>query len=141
MFVLEGGSDTRPYVDVVSIMGMLTERDTAALFEQMPWAAMVRSLETNGIVAVNREFERVSGYARGEVLGKHPLEVGIYPNEEDFHRKVTELARIGKVQDRTIAFRKKSGELVDATHSAAIIPLDRQAFILVVFRDFKLRPA
>jgi PAS domain S-box-containing protein len=116
---------------------MLSRNDAGELFERMPWAAMVRSLETNEIVAVNREFERVSGYARGEVLGKHPLEVGIYPDERDFQRKVTELARTGKVQNRTIVFRTKNGEMLDATHSAAIVSLDKQAFILVVFRDFR----
>jgi hypothetical protein len=42
---------------------MLSRNDAGELFERMTWAARVRSLETNEIVAVNREFERVSGYA------------------------------------------------------------------------------
>ena len=113
--------------------------DLAQIFERMPWAAMVRSLDTNAIVVVNREFERISGYRRAEVLGKHPLEIGLYPNEDDFQQKVSELAQAGKVQDRVILLRKKDGEILEATHSAAVVPLFKQAFIVVVFRDFKAR--
>lgn len=118
---------------------MLSGEQARQLFERMPWAALVRSLEGDHIIAVNREFERISGYGQEELLGKHPLELDLYPDEQDFHRKVTELARIGKVQDRTIVFRTRSRELFDATYSAAIVWLDGQAFILVVYRDFKPR--
>jgi PAS domain S-box-containing protein len=118
---------------------MLSERDSAQLFDRMPFAAIVRALETNLVVAVNREFERATGYRRDELVGRHPSEIGLYPNERDFEQKVTRLSQEGKLLEATIAIRTKRGEILEATYAAAIIPLDRAAFILAVFRE--LRPA
>lgn len=122
-----------------ALSSLLSERDAAELFDRMPFPAIVRALETSRIVAVNREFERATGYRRDELLGRHPLDVGLYPDERDLDDKVTKLSQAGKLFDATIAIRTKSGEVLDATYAAAIVPLAREAFILAVFRE--LRPA
>lgn len=112
---------------------LLSEHDSAQLFYRMPFAALVRSLETTAIVAVNLELERATGYKAEELVGRNPIDAGIYVDRDDFDRKVTELARRGKLTDGTIAVRRKYGDVVQTSYSAAVIPLEARAYILVVF--------
>lgn len=112
---------------------LLSEHDSSQLFFLMPFAALVRSLDTAEIVAVNRELERVTGYRSDGLVGEHPVDAGLYVNEHDFNRKVTELALRGKVNDRIIDVRKKDGTVVETAYSAAVIPIERRAYVLVVF--------
>lgn len=72
----------------------------------------VQIVNTDGeMVFVNDAFERASGYAKEELLGKNPRVSGSGEHSEDFWRKMWEKITNGRTWIGEVANRRKSGEL------------------------------
>lgn len=78
--------------------------------------------ETDGTIRyVNTAFEKISGYARSEVVGKNPrlLQSGVH--DAGFYRKMWEAISHGEVWTGTFIDRRKNGEPYDV--DATIAPV------------------
>lgn len=73
---------------------------------------------------VNPAFERVTGYARDEVLGKTPAIVKSGEHDDDFYRNMWQMIKRGDVWSERVTNRKKDGGLIElvATISPVLCP-------------------
>jgi PAS domain S-box-containing protein len=84
---------------------------------------------------VNDGFCRATGYSREDVIGKTPVEIGIWVSQED-RQKYNELYnRDGYVRNFKSYFRKKTGEIIVGLLSGNTIELDDEACIINVNQD------
>jgi PAS domain S-box-containing protein len=106
-----------------------------AVFMNGPDALYTASLEEGRIIDVNSSFEAVFGYSRDEVIGKTPLELGLYADPAGRTGLLAELKAKGRIEDHEVEGRKKSGELFWCSLSVARMMLNGEAHIAGAIRD------
>jgi PAS domain S-box-containing protein len=107
-----------------------SEARLAKMIEASPEAITIAGIEDSVFLAVNPAAERLSGYARDEMIGRSAVEMGFWPGAEERERLVDDLRRNETVYGREIRLRRKDGELRDILASAALIELDGRKLIL-----------
>jgi PAS domain S-box-containing protein len=100
-----------------------------------PDAITLRSLPDRRYVEVNAAFERLTGFQSAEVLGKTPLELGIWVEEDARAETLKKLDLEGQVYDEEFRFRTKSGEIRWGQLSAVRLVLNNEPFMLSISHD------
>lgn len=77
-------------------------------FEASPVPTVISLRRDERYIAVNRAFERGSGFSRAEVLGKTTDELGLTPERSVIPRLLKEIENGGVVFNREIVFRGKT---------------------------------
>ncbi len=95
----------------------------------------VNRLSDSVFVECNESYLRNSGYARDELVGHTPAEVGIWADLHDREQLLDSLRRSGVCQNLEARFRKKNGEILWGLVSASLIDLDGERCILAITRD------
>ena len=108
----------------------LSEAKLATVFRASPCALVLMSLDGQ-FLDVNETFEAVSGYSRAEVLGRTSLELGLWGTPDERARVRAALLRDGRLKEREVRFRHKSGRLVDVLFSAEIVPVGGEPTVLM----------
>ncbi|MDU0460772.1 MAG: PocR ligand-binding domain-containing protein [Geobacteraceae bacterium] len=136
------------FVDLLVNMGLANERyaDTAVrlkkseekffkAFIATPAILAISSCAGGRLIEVNEAFERVCGFGRDEIVGRTPVELGIwnYPAASD--RVIETLRNGGVVRSVNIQFRTRTGELREGEYSAEIIDLNGEACLLSLVSD------
>jgi PAS domain S-box-containing protein len=111
------------------------EQIFAGALEAFPDAVVLRSLRTGTCVAVNREFERLSGYRREDVVGRTLGELDLWPDHGEFDDALAELVRDGSIRNREISYRTRAGELRHGLVSASVVELGEERYALAFGRD------
>ncbi|WP_161883475.1 PAS domain S-box protein [Deinococcus alpinitundrae] len=112
-----------------------SEERFARVFEAAPIAIVVSQLSTGHCLDVNPEFLRQSGYRREEVIGRTARDLNFWVNPlepQDVRRTLQEQ---GKVLDRELQFRLKSGAVADTTVSAVPVTINGEACLMTLIRD------
>jgi PAS domain S-box-containing protein len=112
-----------------------TQEKFAKAFRASPDFITISSLKTGRFVEVNESFLTASGYTRAEVLGKTVFELGAWADRLDRAQLQTLLAQYGRVKDKEIKLRKKSGDVMIALLSAEVIELDGEPHMLAITKD------
>ncbi len=68
-----------------------------SIFEKSPVIEMIVSITDNKIKEVNSYFEKITGYSRHEIIGKTPVEAGIYVLTE-YNRLVNEYSKADQIE-------------------------------------------
>gem|GEM_PF-1521712 len=91
-----------------------TQMEAQQRFERMfsanPALMAVTSIPANLFVDVNEAFLENTGYQRQEVIGRSPMDIAFFPDEEQaayFNRMIKTL---GRVRNQEIRIRRRSGE-------------------------------
>lgn len=87
------------------------------------------------LVDVNRAFEQEIGWLRAEVLGRSPVELGLWPAESTRVRLWTLLRSAGRIGNETIAYRTRSGETRQGRLTAETFRIDGHAFFLFILHQ------
>jgi PAS domain S-box-containing protein len=118
------------------------ERDSAAVrvrlqaaFRAFPDAVSITRASDGVLLEVNRGFEEVTGWTRGEVVGRSTAALAIWAIPEQREAMVAELAREGRVRDRPCDFRMRDGRTRRFLVSAEAIQVEGEACLLAVSRD------
>jgi len=90
-------------------------------------------------VDVNPEFTNLTGFSREEVVGRYVTDINTWAIPEDRTRLVSELKRIGHVENMETKFRCKDGTHVIALMSASIIHLNNEPHILLFSKNITAR--
>jgi PAS domain S-box-containing protein len=104
-------------------------------FQASPDFGVITTLDEGVFIEVNKAFERLSGFAREEVLGRPVEEIGIWENIEERRGLVDLLQRQGTVHNMEVRLRLRSGAVRTFMLSAEKIELEGNSCVLTVARD------
>ncbi|MFZ2908911.1 MAG: PAS domain S-box protein, partial [Candidatus Desulfobacillus denitrificans] len=116
-----------------------SEARFATLFRSNPEAIMLTTPEQGRILDVNDAFERVSGWARDEVVGRSSVELGFWAEPRDRARWLEIIRAQGFVRDFESMFVPKSGRPHPVQLSSTILDLAGERVILNFFLDITER--
>ncbi len=117
----------------------LSEEKFAKTFRNSPDAIALTSLATGQFVEVNESFLRLSGFSQTEIIGRKPLDLGIWVDATDRERYLGVLQKAGRVVGMETEFRKKSGEILCGLISGEFIEVQEQGYLLTVIFDITER--
>lgn len=111
-----------------------SETNLRKLYEASPASIAVLRMPERIFTEVNRTFERGSGYARAEVIGKTDLELGIWNDLALRDRFFDIIRRHGAVQSFNVDFRLPDGRVVPTLISAVQADIDGAPCIITMTR-------
>ncbi|CAM4395725.1 PAS domain S-box protein [Deinococcus marmoris] len=112
-----------------------SEERFARVFEASPVAIVVADLKSGHYLDVNAEFLRQSGYSREDVIGHTPFDLNIWVNLSELEDVGRTLQEEGKVLNREVQFRLKSGAVADTVISVVPVTIDGEACVATLIRD------
>jgi PAS domain S-box-containing protein len=108
-------------------------------FHASPAAIFITSLLEGRFVDVNETFCRLSGYTRGELIGRTSIELNMWEDPTDRRRIVELLAQrqsIPEIENRLI---RKNGEFRECVGSIEVIDVHGQECLLAILMDITER--
>jgi PAS domain S-box-containing protein len=111
------------------------ERNLRQVFDTSLVMFSVNRLSDFVFLEANQEFFDRSGFRPEEVIGRSPMEIGLWPLESDYRHFHERLLTDGRVRDYTGDFREKSGRLMSMLLSAVTIERDGETCFVVIGRD------
>ncbi|GIK23894.1 MAG: hypothetical protein BroJett006_01400 [Betaproteobacteria bacterium] len=112
-----------------------SEERFAKAFNANPNYATVSRLEDGRFVAVNKGFERLTGWKAQEALGRTALEIGLWAEPAEREELVRRLREAGEWHGFKVHFRKKSGEVILIEGSCVLAEIGGEQQIIGVGRD------
>jgi PAS domain S-box-containing protein len=117
----------------------LSEERFAKAFRASPIPMAINQLEQQRYIDVNESFEKMTGYAREELLGRtaSELEICVDPQRRaEMFKEIEEHKSVRNIQSK---LRTKSGKMRDTLVSAEMFSSGTQNFALVVSQDITER--
>ncbi|HVS32895.1 MAG TPA: ATP-binding protein [Thermoanaerobaculia bacterium] len=116
-----------------------SENKFSIAFERSPLALTITSLDDGRLVEVNEGFERLSGYTRGEAIGRPPDELGLWVDPETRAGRFA-LMRAGlPVQDIEARFRIRNGTELIGLVGSAVVEINGRPCVLSTVSDITER--
>ena len=112
-----------------------SEQTFSTLFAKAPFAIQLTKLPAGDIVEVNKEFEKLVGYSREELIGMTSLELNMYPDPETRARMAAEFHARGFIRNAELAFRTKSGDLRHLLVSTDFLDIRSEKLVLTTAQD------
>jgi len=112
-----------------------SERKFSSVFQQGPLAIAITSMQDQRYVEVNETYENLTGWSHDEVIGRTPLDIGLWvdpPQREEF---VKRLVADGAVRNIEVRVRRKDGQTRTTLGSSEIIECNGEPCALSVFAD------
>ena len=106
-----------------------------AVFGLSPTILCLTGLADGRIRDANDAFLRTSGYSREEILGRTPVELGLWVDPALRDEGIRELKAGGSVRNLECRFRVKNGDERVTVLSADIVQFDGEACILSALTD------
>ena len=113
----------------------ISEEKFSKAFRAGPDAIVLSTLAEGRILDVNYNFLRITGFARGETIGRTAFDLGIWLNPKDREQMVAILKRDGEVRDLEVRFQIKSGEVRTFVLAAHTIELEGVMCVITILRD------
>ncbi|MGH9936436.1 MAG: PAS domain S-box protein, partial [Blastocatellia bacterium] len=95
-----------------------SEERFAKAFRSSPDGLVISRLSDGAVLEVNDSFVSLSGYDRGELIGKRTIDLGLYVDPADRQRALAILKERNYVRDLEFEMKRKSGETRLITFSA-----------------------
>ncbi|MCH1913520.1 PAS domain S-box protein [Leptospira noguchii] len=111
------------------------------IFEMNPDTITLNDLQNGRYIQVNEHFSEMLEYSKEEVIGKIPLELGIWNSHKDREKVMEILEKDGIVRDYEVQFRKKSGKVVDILLSAKHLNIGDHQITIAIARDITQKKA
>ena len=112
-----------------------SEEKFSKAFHNSPDVMSITDLETSRYIEVNDAHEKIFGFKREEVLGRTPVELGIFQNCPEREEMMQSLKAQGRFTNREAHGRACDGRVVMLLHSAELIELGGRMCVLRVSHD------
>ncbi|GEM_PF-173093 len=116
-----------------------SEERFAKAFHSSPQPMSITTLDEGRYVDVNERFLEVSGYTRGEVIGRTSFDLNIWESPEARDEIVRPVKERGQVRNMETRFFTKSGEFRVLLSSVELIELGGQQCLLFASSDITER--
>jgi PAS domain S-box-containing protein len=113
----------------------LSESKFRKAFFASPDSITISSLATGELYEVNDGFLDLSGYDRDEVIGKSALDLELWPEAGDRKQMIEMLRSSGRIRNREVRFRDRTGAFHTCLLSVEIIDIYGEPCNLSVVRD------
>ena len=120
---------------------LVSEEKFSKAFRLGPDAITITTMADGRFLEVNDNFLRLTGFSRGEIVGRSSVELGLWTNPKDRHHIVALLKRSGEARDLEVRMSVKSGEVRTLQLSAHTIELSGQPCMIAIIRDVTDRRA
>jgi len=112
-----------------------SEAKFATVFRNCPEAISITTERDGLYIDVNEAFERITGFARGEVIGRSSLDLGLWADGLERQALVERLRRDVRVEGFLAHIRRRDGEVRIGQMSAERVEIDGRACLVVISRD------
>ena len=112
-----------------------SEEKFSTLFQASPVYIAFTALDDGCFLEVNDAFTEITGYQRKEVVGRTPVEIGLWPNPEERTRFINLAQQDGGFNEQEVKFLRKNGEPLFGLWSAEKIVLGGETCLISVLVD------
>lgn len=112
-----------------------SEEKFSKAFRSSPVEIAITTLEEGRYLEANESVERNTGFSREELLGHTSVELGFWLDLAERAALVEDMRKNGRVTNRVIRQRAKSGEIAIKRYSAELIHINDQDCLLAVSQD------
>ena len=112
-----------------------SEEKFSKSFRNAPMAVTLTNFNNLHYIDVNETFEAMTGWGRSEVLGRSPIELGIWANPQQKYDQISRLQRGASVRNIEFSMRTKTGEMRTALMASELVRVDNQQCMLSIFSD------
>lgn len=115
------------------------EEKFSKAFHTSPYAIVLTRLSDGHIIEANSGFLKNSGYQYQEVLGKSINDLHFWDKEEDREETMEELLKSGKVYEKELQFRNRSGDIIKGLFTSEIIVVNNEECVISSIDDITER--
>ena len=116
-----------------------SEKKFSTLFHSSPVYIAFTALDDGCFLDVNGAFERITGYQRDEVLGRTPVEIGLWCEPEERGRFIKLARQNGGFHEEEVRFRRKNGDVLFGIWSAEKAELGDKTCLISALVDVTAR--
>jgi PAS domain S-box-containing protein len=113
----------------------ISEEKFSKAFRESPLGFTITSTKDHRYIEVNDTYEQITGWKRDEVIGKSPLDIGIWVHPNQRNEVMKRLLAEGSVRGVELAFRTKDGRVRTGLTSAELIEINDEQCALSVIAD------
>jgi PAS domain S-box-containing protein len=100
---------------------------------------MISSLKDEKYVDVNNAFEKITGFSRKEVIGKTPLELGLFVDLKQRDSLIKTVIEEGAAREVEVKVRGKYGQVGIGLVSMIPINIENEPYLITVAQDITER--
>jgi PAS domain S-box-containing protein len=116
-----------------------SEERFAKLFREAPEAMTLVRAADGAYLDVNQEWERRTGFARQEAIGRTSLDIGVWQEPQEREAMVRAMRGAGSVGDLEFAMRRRDGTVRRTLLHGATVEIGAERCWLFVLRDITER--
>ncbi len=116
-----------------------SEEKFSKVFRQGPMAITLTRIKDGRYIEVNDTFERATGWRREEVLGRTPLDIGLWVNPGERLELGARLLREGRLRNVETAFRMRNGSTRTVAITAERIDINGEPCVIGAAADITER--
>jgi PAS domain S-box-containing protein len=116
-----------------------SEEKFSKAFRSSPVEMVITTLEEGRFLDANESFEKNTRFTREEVIGRTSLELGLWVDPQERAAVVEEIKKNGRIMNREIQIRAKSGDIGFKLYSAELIQIAGEQCLLAVSEDITER--
>ncbi len=112
-----------------------SEEKFSKLFQASPAYISLADLEEGRFLAVNRAFEKITGYTQSEVIDRTVYELGLWADPNDRDKFVKLIKKNPELPPQRISLIRKDGKVIEGLWATERIEIDGEDCIITVFDD------
>lgn len=104
-------------------------------FQAIPDAITLTTLEDGRFIEVNEGFCAMTGFSRGEVIGRSPLDLNLFVNPPEWSPLIETVKREGRVNGYELQCRRSDGVLFDTLITSRPLRYGHEDCLVTVAKD------
>lgn len=130
--------DLEPRLRAETALRQGEERFSKA-FKLSPVASSICAAKDLRFIEVNEAFLRLAGYAEEEIIGRTPVDLGLWKDTAAQKRLLSELGSASKLSEQELRIRVRDGSELDCVIAGDAITVNDTSCVLCVLQDITER--